>query len=239
MRTLYTTDPLEAEKRAQLLREGMSAREFKEQFSTKVAKSKSFAEKMAEYKLSHPTEFQQSTEPPTGIDEILQTVLEERSADDGAEYEPTDRPAWNSERTPDTEGEGDSNDEWNATDAQAESPDTQSPRRSNRRKYAKMSGALADGMTQINLVINGLFVRMVRSDKKQVYSPAMPGESLTCLTRDGYQSLMDEWLDDTPPSPWMLILAGNITCCAFMLLNGESTPKDTGATPVEVKSNGQ
>jgi hypothetical protein len=234
MRSLYTDDPAEAERRAKLLRDGMTARDFKSQFAgtkKKGAPVSEHADRMAKYRTEHPEQFQSPGQPaaPPAVDPTLEEVLNRVAAarvGDAPTVAPSE-PDVEDDDTPEEPDVADANEEW---DTDAEAPEA----KQKRRKFGKLARDLGALCASTNILLDGAIARGFRSNKTHVWKPQMPPDEIQAVMQEGYDMQVKEWAEDHPPRPWMLILGANIACIAVMLANGVREERGAAQRPTVV-----
>lgn len=216
MRSLYTADPGEAEKRAAELRSGMKADEFKRKYANapKSAASQSLSDRMAKYRTEAPpmeTVTTQPTEANATLDEVLSRVSEQRLGEGGP---PLPQPTVPVAETPMNDESVYDNSEWDASE-------TEKPAATKKRNWKSLGRKVANGLGQANMVFLALGIKVFATNKKYVMRMAEASEESVATTSEGWEMLMEELLVNHPPKPIHLIVAGNVFMAVSMIAGSE------------------
>jgi len=202
MRSLYTADAAEAEKRAAELRNGMKADEFKRKYANapKSPAAQSLSDRMAKYRTEAPPMEAPPESANVTLDEVLSRVSEQRLGDaPPIQGPPLPDPTPVSETAAD---ESDANSEWD--DGESAKPAAK------KRNWRAIGRKAANGLAQANHVLMALGIKIFGTNRKYVMRVAEASEESIATTAEGYEMLLEEWLVDHPPRPAHLIAAGNI-----------------------------
>jgi hypothetical protein len=216
MRSLYTADPSEAEKRAAELRNGMKAEEFKRKYANapKSAASQSLSDRMAKYRTEAPTmDATPPTEPTANVtlDEVLSRVSEQRLGEAGP---PLPQPSTPVAETA-TDDPEDGNAEWDGDEGDKPATKPKS------RNWKSLGRKVANGLGQANMVLLALGIKVFATNKKYVMRMAEASEESVATTAEGWEMLMEELLVNHPPKPIHLIVAGNVFMAVSMVAGSE------------------
>ena len=214
MRSLYTSDPTEAEKRAAELRAGMKADEFKRKYAngatTKATNGQSLSERMAKYRTEAP-----AVETPAGdpsnvtLDEVLSRVSEQRLGDSGPPLPQPSAPV----TEPEPEDPDDANAEWDAGE-------TDKPARA-KRSFKGLGKKIAGGLAQANMTLLALGVKVFGTNKKYRMEVAPASDESVAVTAEGIEMWIDETLVNHPPKWYHLWGAGNAMMLASIISQSE------------------
>ncbi len=216
MRSLYTADPAEAEKRANELRNGMKAEEFKRKYANapKAPVNPSLSERMAKYRTEVPPIETPTTPEPSAnatLDEVLSRVSEQRLGEGGPPLPQPSEPSSSAES--DTIMD-DANTEWDGADEPAERP-------KKTRNFKGLGRKIAGGLAQANMTLLALGVKVFGTNKKFKMEVAPASDESVAVTAEGIEMWIDETLVNHPPKWYHLWGAGNAMMLASIISQSE------------------
>ncbi len=224
MRSLYTADPAEAEKRANELRNGMKAEEFKRKYANapKAPVNPSLSERMAKYRTEVPPIETPTTPEPSAnvtLDEVLSRVSEQRLGEGGP---PLPQPTPVAETAPDDVDDG--NAEWDNGEVTPEKP-------KKTRNFKGLGRKIATGLAQANMTVMAFGVKVFGTNKKYVMHVAPASDESMAVTAEGIEMWIDETLVNHPPKWYHLWGAGNAMMLASII--SQSERHERGKEPTE------
>lgn len=217
MRSLYTNDAAEAEKRAAELRAGMKADEFKRKYANApktTTNGQTLSDRMAKYRTEAPPIETPSTPENATLEEVLSKVAEQRLGDvpPSSESQPSSPPI--TPEQPDETVE-DANAEWdNGIDT------SDKPQRA-KRAFKGLGKKIASGLAQANMMGLAFGVKVFGTNKKYVMHVAPASDESVAVTAEGIEMWIDETLVNHPPKWYHLWAAGNAMMLASIISQAE------------------